>query len=119
MSKRFHKHKILLDEDVYPRSAFPHLNELFDVKHIVHDLNRPGTLDRPLYRLATAQGRIVVTFNGKDFRELVLHPDDPGVIDVPAGWSAPRIETKLVSLLMHHGASYFAGHYRTLATERS
>lgn len=117
MPKPFYKHRLLLDEDVFPRSAFPKLNELFDVKHIVHDLNLAGTLDEPLYKIATVQRRIVITFNGKDFRNLVLKQSDPGVIDVPASWKASHIDTKLTALLRRHGQTYFSGHFRTLATE--
>lgn len=118
MPKRFHKHKVLLDENMPARRLLKRLNQHFDVKHIRDDL-RHGALDDPdVYQLATTQGRIVVTFNGRDFRSLVgaLH-NDPGVIDVPDGWTASHIDTKLTTLLMQNGPSYFARQYRTLAAE--
>lgn len=61
--------------------------------------------------------RIIITFDGRDFRPLVdTALKGPGVIDVPMGWTAAHIDTKLMALLTHHGPKYFAGHYRTLAT---
>jgi predicted nuclease of predicted toxin-antitoxin system len=119
MPKRFFKHKILLDENMPSRLLLERLNQHFDVKHIRDDI-RHGQIDDPdVYQLAVSQGRIVVTFNGSDFRPLVgtLDGHEPGVIDVPAGWAAASIDTKLTALLMRHGPKYFAGHYRTLATE--
>lgn len=120
MPKRFHKHKLLLDENMPPRSEFPRLNHHFDVKHIRDDLRHGEIGDPDVYQLATAQGRIVVTFNGRDFRSLVgTLPHDPGVIDAPASWRNAQLDTKLTALLMGHGPKYFAGHYRTLATEQA
>ena len=119
MPKRFYKHKLLLDENMPSRPALPRLNQHFDVKHIRNDIHH-GQIDDPdVYQLAATQGRIVVTFNGTDFRPLVGRLDgyEPGVIDIPAGWSAARIDTKLTALLMRHGSTYFASQYRTLATE--
>jgi Domain of unknown function (DUF5615) len=74
MPKRFHKHKLLLDENMPPRAGFPRLNQHFDVKHVRDDLNH-GALDDPeVYQLAVIQGRIVVTFNGDDFRAVLPGP---------------------------------------------
>ena len=117
MPKRFYKHKLLLDENMPSRLALPRLNEHFDVKHVRDDLHHGGTVDPDVYQLATAQKRTVVTFNGSDFKPLVdTLPHDPGVIDLPTGWTAAQIDTKLTSLLMRHGPKYFAGQYRNLAS---
>jgi predicted nuclease of predicted toxin-antitoxin system len=116
MPKRFHKHKILLDEQVSPRRYFTALNEHFDVKHITHDLNLSGLPDPQVYELAVSQGRIILTKNVKDFRKL-LRDDSPGIIGIPETWSLSRVDTKLTALLMQHGPNYFHGHYRSLAAE--
>jgi len=119
MPKSFYKHKVLLDENMPSRRLLKRLNHHFDVKHIRDDLRRGALDDAGIYQLAATQDRIVVTFNGRDFRPLVgTVPMDPGVIDLPMGWNEAQIDTKLTALLMRHGAAYFAGHYRTLATEQ-
>jgi hypothetical protein len=43
---------------------FPRLNEHFDVKHDRDDLNLGGLKDPPVYDLAVAQARILITLNG-------------------------------------------------------
>jgi hypothetical protein len=116
MPKRFHKHKLLLDEQVSPRQYFSGLNEHFDVKHITHDLNLSGLPDPQVYALALSQGRIILTKNVKDFRKL-LREDSPGIIGLPETWSLSRVDSKLTALLMKHGPTYFHGHYRSLSTE--
>jgi hypothetical protein len=90
------------------------------VKQVQDDLQQGALEDPDVYQLARTQSRIVITFNGRHFRPLVgTLPDDPGVIDAPASWRNTQLDTKLTALLMHHGARYFAGHYRTLATEQA
>jgi predicted nuclease of predicted toxin-antitoxin system len=118
MPKRYPKHKLLFDENMDTRRVYPRLNEHFDVKHVRDDLQHSGWEDNEVYQLATAHGRIVVTQNGSDFRTLVgTLPHDPGVIDVPSRWTHHQVDTKLTALLMRHGPAYFAGQYRSLATE--
>jgi predicted nuclease of predicted toxin-antitoxin system len=114
MSKRFYKHKTLLDEQVSPRQFFPLLNERFDVKHIKHDLHLASLPDPEVYALALSQGRIILTKNVKDFRPL-LRDDCPGIIGIPEAWSNHRIDTKLTALLLSHGPNYFRGRYHPLA----
>lgn len=113
MPKPFYKHKILLDEHLYHRRAYPALNEHFDVKHIKDDLHYGGMLDPLIYELAVNQGRIILTTNVKDFRPL-LREDSPGVIGIPEAWSSTRVDTKLTALLMRHGPNYFRGRYHSL-----
>ena len=114
MAKRFYKHKVLIDEQLYHRRGYPLLNEHFDVKHIRDDLHLGGLPDPEVYALAVKQGRIILTTNVKDFRPL-LREDCPGIIGIPEAWSLSRIDTKLTALLMKHGANYFRGRYRPLA----
>lgn len=115
MSKAYFKHKLLLDEHLYHRRAYPTLNEHFDVKHIRDDLHHGGMDDSLVYKLAVEQGRIILTSNVKDFRPLIRE-DSPGVISIPETWSATRVDTKLTALLMREKPGYFSGHLRPLAT---
>ena len=116
MPKRFYKHKLLLDENIAPRQAFPRLNELFDVKHVTRDLNRGGDSDPVVYELAVSQRRIILTRNVKHFRALVGTKQDAGCIAVPPHWKPAQIDTRLTALLTQHGPAYFARRQRTLDT---
>ena len=118
MPKPFYKHKLLLDEHLYHRRAYPTLNERFDVKHIKDDLRHGGMDDASIHELAVAQGRIILTSNVKDFRPL-LRAASPGVIGIPETWSATRLDTKLTALLMQHGPSYFRGRVVPLGAEEA
>ena len=117
MPKGFHKHKLLFDENMDARQLFPRLNEHFDVKHVRDDLKLGGLKDPPVYDLAVAQARILITLNGDDFRPLVGTKSDAGVIKIPDAWTRERVDSKLTALLKSHGPKYFAGQYRILATE--
>jgi hypothetical protein len=120
MPKAFYKHKILLDEHLFHRRAYPTLNEHFDVKHIKDDLHLGGMDDLFIYKLAVEQERIILTRNVKHFRPL-LREDFPGIIGIPETWSAARLDTALTALLIRHGPNYFRGKFRPLAapdTER-
>jgi predicted nuclease of predicted toxin-antitoxin system len=116
MPKPFYKHKLLLDEHLYYRRAYPLLNEHFDVKHIKDDLRHGGMDDQAIYELARSQGRIILTKNVKDFRTL-LGNNSPGVIGIPETWSTSRIDSKLTALLIKYGPNYFRGRYRSLAAK--
>jgi hypothetical protein len=118
MSKRYYKHKLLLDENMPDRSYFPQLNQHFDVKHVKLDLRREGLADPPVYELALRLERIIVTFNWSDFRPLVGRRKDCGVIGV-SGMDWHRIDTKLTALLIRHGPAYFRGKVRTLGAEQA
>jgi hypothetical protein len=75
MVKPFHKHKVLLDENLPERQAFPNLNERFDVKHLRDDLNSGGLKDHEVYALAKKQNRLLVTYNVKDFKHRISPTD--------------------------------------------
>jgi hypothetical protein len=94
------------------------LNQVFDVKHIVHDLKLGGIDDSSLYAIAIAQSRIVVTSNAKDFRQLVQE-NDPGVIVLPSTWEAEKIDTKLTAFLKQHGRNFFRGKMIPLAKNKT
>ena len=114
MTKPFHKHKLLLDENMPERLAFPLLNERFDVKHIRDDLNNGGLSDRDVYHLARKQKRLLVTHNVKDFKRLVTSTDTAGVIGVPATLSPKIVDTKLTALLTKSSENALRGTYTAL-----
>lgn len=117
MSKRYFRHKLLLDENLQPRQRYPRLNEHFDVKHVEHDLHRGGVTDPVVYDIAVSEGRIVLTEDERHFRSQVGTKDDTGVIAIPPHWTPKQVDSKLTALLMRHGPNYFAGKYHTLTEE--
>jgi predicted nuclease of predicted toxin-antitoxin system len=116
MTRRFFKHKILLDENVYSRSKFPILNSLFDVKHITEDYNQAGLKDPQVYKLAVKEGRILVTFNTKDFRELATTSQKIGVIGLSI--MTPNVaDKKLTALFRKSTTKFLLGKLTTLTGE--
>src|SRR5436305_11708813 len=100
MVHRFHKHKLLLDENFSSRLKFPRLNGLFDVKHIRDDLHAIGLPDPEVYRLAVKLQRLIVTYNAKDFQDLATRTMKSGVISVSTNLPSHQIDTKLTALLI-------------------
>ncbi len=99
MTKRFYKHKLLLDENFPVRKHFPTLNRRFDVKHVGADLNLDGLSDPEVYILARKEKRLVVTRNIKHFRELALSSGETGVIGVSENLTFKQVDKKLAALL--------------------
>ncbi|MEU9573736.1 DUF5615 family PIN-like protein [Streptomyces massasporeus] len=108
MPKHFHKHKLLLDENMPPRSLLPLTNERFDVKHVNLDLHQGGIDDLAVYRLAAREKRIVVSQNWRHFVKLVGTGEDAGVIAV-TGKDWARMDSQLMSVLTRHTAAHFRG----------
>jgi predicted nuclease of predicted toxin-antitoxin system len=72
--------RFLIDENLSPHLA-SHLRDMrgYDAVH-VQELALRGAPDTEVFRRALAEGRIVMTNNADDFRELcVPHPVHPGV----------------------------------------
>jgi predicted nuclease of predicted toxin-antitoxin system len=116
MSHNLSKPKLLLDENFQPRIRFPKVNELYDVKHVAEDLRKGGLEDQQVYELAVKLGRIVVTYNVKDFLPFAESSEHSGVIGVSANLTPPQIDTKLVALLrksspkqLHKAFNYISG----------
>ncbi|MBI2022208.1 DUF5615 family PIN-like protein [Candidatus Daviesbacteria bacterium] len=99
MVKKFHKHKLLLDENFDSRKFFPHLNSRFDIKHLSQDLKQIGLKDPDVHKYAIEQERIIITFNIKDFKPLAPLSNKTGVIGVSANMSLEDIDKKLTALL--------------------
>src|SRR6266446_1696460 len=99
MPRKFYKFKLLLDENMPPRQRFPRLNSRFDLKHIRDDLNQTGLKDPPVYALAGKLNRLIITFNGNDFKNMVAQSTQTGVINLSTNLRNDQIDTKLTALL--------------------
>ena len=99
MPKKFYKHKLLLDENMPSRQAFPRLNALFDVKHVRDDFKSAGASDEQVYEIAVKSRRLIITTNVKHFKGLAGKSQETGVIGVSPHLSPPQVDTKLTSLL--------------------
>ena len=117
MSRRLHKYKLLLDENLSPRTAFPRLNGLFDVKHVRDDFQRGGLSDPQVYDLAVAKQRVLVTYNVKHFQPLAGSKADAGIIGISANLPPSQIDTKLIALLTRSTSKRLAGTFTTLTGE--
>ena len=100
MSPKFHKFRLLLDENMPGRRAFALLNHQFDVKHISLDLKKSGVRDEVVYREAVNMHRLIVTFNSDDFKPFVAKSTETGIIAVSDNLSTSQIDNKLVALLV-------------------
>ena len=68
------------------------------MKHIAHDMGRSGATDAEVYEIATAEKRIVVTHNPKDFKPQIT-PLTASVIGVSMKLAPDKVDTKLMSLV--------------------
>ncbi len=99
MRRKFYKHKLLLDEGFYFRQSLLTTNSRFDVKHISGNYKQSALLDSEVYDFAKRKGRLLVTFNIKDFQLLAPTSKSTGVIGVSANLSLDQIDKKLTALL--------------------
>ena len=118
MPPKFYKHRLLLDEGIFPRQSLRRINSRYNIKHIKHDLNKGGILDREVYGIAGRQKRIIITYNIGDFRKLVVQSKKTGVIGVTYGFTPDQLDTKLNSLLSKSYATKFYGKYISLSLAR-
>lgn len=117
MTKRFYKHKLLLDENFPVRSYFPNLNNRHNVKHITDDLNFSSLADDKVYKLAQKEGRMIVTYNVKDFVPLVENDTKTGVIGVSPSLPPEQIDKKLTALLNRSTRKSLVGKLTTISGE--
>lgn len=99
MRRKFHKYKLLLDENFPLRQRLTLLNSRHNVKHIKGDYKQIGLPDEAVYERAREEGRLVVTFNDKDFQEIATRSVETGVIGVSTNLTPDQIDKKLTALL--------------------
>jgi predicted nuclease of predicted toxin-antitoxin system len=117
MPRKLYKFKLLLDENMPPRQRFPRLNSRYDVKHIRDDLHKTGLKDPLVYELAQSQSRLIVTFNGEDFEDMVGQSTQSGVINVSANMRNDHIDTKVTALLTKSSPSALFGKFTDVTGE--
>ncbi len=99
------------------RRAFASLNHLFDVKHIALDLKESGIRDEVVYQEAVKMQRLIVTFNGDDFKPFVAKSIEAGIIAVSDNLSTSQIDSKLVALLVRSTPNTLYGKFTPLTGE--
>ena len=117
MTKKFYKHKLLLDENFPVRSYFPNVNKRFDLKHLAEDLNLASLPDPKVYKLAQKEERIIVTYNVKDFTSLIENDKKTGLIGVSPSLQPDQVDRKLVSLLNKSTKKSLLGKLTTISGE--
>ncbi len=117
MPRGFHKHKVLLDENMPHRQHLPLLNRHFSVKHIAGDYHHSELPDPQVYYLARKDKRLLITHNIKDFKEFATQSTDTGIIGVSPNLSLEHIDKKLTALLMHATEKELCGKLTVLSGE--
>lgn len=115
MPPRLFKHRLLLDEGLYPRKVLTRTNNRHGLLHIKHDLNKGGFKDIQVYEIAVKQKRIIVTYNVRDFKKLARKSKDSGVIGVSQGLTPEQLDIKLNALLSKNSEKSLYGKYTTLS----
>ncbi len=108
-SRKLLKYKLLLDEGLSLAKSFPKLNNIYNLKHIVHDLRKSGIKDKLLYDLATKEGRILIVFNVKDFKHLIKR-GGTSVIALSENLSNKEADLKITKLLRDIKSYQARGH---------
>ena len=108
-SQRHKRYKLLLDEGLSPRQNSRELNSLHDVKHIKHDLKFAGLSDQKVFDKASREGRLLVTFNIKDF-QFLIEKNKPSVIALSTQLSNERADLKMRKALKEIKASQMNGY---------
>lgn len=115
MPPKFYKHKLLLDEGIFPRESLRRINSRYNIKHIKHDLNQGGITDKEVYEIANQQKRIIITYNIDDFKQLAILNKNTGVIGITHDLTPDQLDTKLNSLLSKSSEKQFYGKYTPLS----
>jgi hypothetical protein len=117
MSPKFHKYKLLLDENMASRRKFELLNQLFDVKHMAFDFKKGGISDEAVYNEAVRTQRLIITFNGKDFKTFATKNTQTGVVFISQSLSDEQIDKKLVALLVRSKPNTLFGRFTSITGE--
>lgn len=115
MPRKPYRHRVLLDEGLYPRKSLPRTNSHHDIKHIKHDLNKGGIKDKEVYFIAVKNERIIITYNINDFKKLARKSLNTGVIGISQGISPDQLDKKLNALLSRKNPKSLYGEYTSLS----
>lgn len=111
------RHKLLLDENFPTRDSLKRLNGRFNVKHLITDFGKAGIKDKEVLFLAIKYKRIIVTFNERDFKNLIMGNKDTGLIGVSAKLTNEQIDNKLTSFLLKHSPRDLYGKINCISGE--
>lgn len=114
MPRKPYRHKLLLDEGLYPRKTLSRTNSHHDIKHIKQDLHKGGIKDEDVYDTAVKNRRIVVTYNINDFKKLARKSLNSGVIGISQGILPDQLDKKLNALLSRNAPKSLYGKYTPL-----
>lgn len=108
-SKKHRRSRLLLDEGLPPKEAFPNTNNLHNVAHIVHDIKATSSPDRIVYSIAQKQSRLPAVFNIKDFKPMI-RAKTPSVIVLSANLTNQTADVKICKVLRKLKPSELKGH---------
>jgi|SRR5882672_3169424 len=117
MPRKFYKHKLIFDEGFHLRHKLPITNSRFNIKHVAANYKQSGLPDPDVYELARKEGRLLVTYNIKDFTKLITQPHDPGIIGISPNISLEQIDKKLTALLTRSGKNDLMGKLTSINEE--
>lgn len=117
MPLKFYKHKLLLDEGIFPRQSLKRINGRYNIKHIKHDLGKGGIKDSEVYKIARDQERIIITYNINDFKKLAIKSKKTGVIGITQSVTPDYLDSRLNALLSKNSEKKFYGKYTPLSRE--
>lgn len=119
MAIRAHtRYKLLLDEGLPRKEAYPRANNFHNLKHIVHGIDRGGAKDKDVYVIANKEKRLVVVFNTKDFRPLIS-PESVSVISLSTNLTDKQVDLKLCKILRSLKPSEIKGHLITITNNNT
>ncbi len=100
-----------------PRVKFTRLNSRYDLKHIRDDFHLIGLPDPNVYDFARRRGRLILPFNGDDFKPLVTKSQETGVIYLSDHLLNEKIDTKLTALLSKSTPKTFYCKFTTITVK--
>lgn len=115
MPHKPYRHKLLLDEGLYPRRILSRTNSRHDIKHIKHNLNKGGIKDEEVYIIAAKIKRIIITYNINDFRKMATRNLNTGIIGVSQNLSPDQLDKKLNAILSRKSPKSLYGKYTSLS----
>ena len=100
-------------------TKFPRLNSRYDLKHLRDDYHFTGLLDPNVYTFACKTQRLILTFNGDDFKALAAKSRETGIVFLSDNLPNERIDSKLTALLSKSKPNALYGKFTTLTGETS
>jgi len=114
MTLRIHtRHRLLLDEGLPRKEAYPQANNYHSLKHVAHEIGKGGAKDSTIYAIANKEKRLLVVFNTKHFRPLISS-ESVSVISLSTNLTDKQVDLRLCKVLKHLKPSESKGHLITI-----